>query len=71
METATDFIFSGSKITVDSDRSHEIKSCLLLGRKDMTNFGSILKGTDISLLTKVRIVKPVVFLVVSDVRASP
>ena len=71
METATDFIFSGSKITVDSDHSREIKSCLLLGRKDMTNLGSILKGTDISLLTKVRIVKPIVFLVVSDVRASP
>ena len=71
METAADFIFLGSKITVDSDRSCEIKSCLLLGRKDMTNLDSILKGTDISLSTKVRIVKAIVFLVVTDVRASP
>ena len=61
METVTDFIFLGSKITVDGDCSHEIKRPLLLGRKVMTNLDSILKSKDISLLTKVRIVKAMVF----------
>ena len=64
METVTDVIFSGSKITVDGDCGHEIKICLLLGRKSMTNLDSILKTRDITLLTKVRIVKTMVFLVV-------
>ena len=58
------FIFLGSKITADSDCSHEIKSCLLLGRKAMTNLDSVLKSRDITLLTKVYIVKAMVFLVV-------
>ena len=57
METVTDFIFLGSKINVDSDCSHEIKSCLLLGRKAMTNLDSILKSRDITLTTKIHIVK--------------
>ena len=61
METVTDFIFLGSKITADSDCSHEIKRCLLLGRKVMTNLDSILKSRDITLPTKVLIVKDVVF----------
>ena len=52
METVTDFIFLGSKITLDSDCSHEIKRCMLLGRKTMTNLGNILKSKDITLLTK-------------------
>ena len=52
METVTDFIFLGSKITADGDRIHEIKRCLLLGRKAMTNLDSILKSRDITLLTK-------------------
>ena len=56
--------FGGSKITADGDRSHEIKRCLLLGRKVMTNLGSILKSRDITLPTKVRLVKAVVFPVV-------
>ena len=64
METATDFIFLSSKITVDSDRSHEIKRRLLLGRKAMTNLDSILKSRDITFLTKVHIVKATVFPVV-------
>ena len=64
MEAVTDFIFLGSKITVDSDCSHEIKRCLLLGRKAMTNLDSILKSRDITLLTKVRLVKAMVFPVV-------
>ena len=64
METATDFIFLSSKITVDSDRSHEIKRCLLLGRKAMTNLDSILKSRDITFLTKVHIVKATVFPIV-------
>ena len=64
METVTDFIFLGSQITADRDCSHEIKRCLLLGRKVMTNLDSILKRTDVTLLTKVHIVKAVVFLVV-------
>ena len=64
METVRDFIFLGSKITVESDCSHEIKRCLLLGRKAMTNLESISKSRDITLLTKVHIVKAVVFPVV-------
>ena len=64
METMTDFIFLGSKITVDSDCSHEIKRHLLLGRKVMTNLDSVLKSRDITLLTKVHIVKAMVFPVV-------
>ena len=64
METVTDFILLGSKITVDSDCSHEIKRRLLLGRKAMTNLDSILKSRDITLLTKVRLVKAMVFPVV-------
>ena len=57
----TDFIFLGSKITVNSDYSHEIKRCLLLGRKAMTNLDSVLKTRDITLLTKVGLVKAMVF----------
>ena len=64
METVTDFIFLGSKITADRDCSHEIKRCLLLGRKAMRNVNSILKGRGITLLTKVHLVKAMVFLVV-------
>ena len=64
METVTDFIFLGSKITADGDCSHEIKRCLLLGRKAMTNLDSILKSRDITLLTKVHLVKSMVFPVV-------
>ena len=64
METVTDFIFLGSKITADGDCSHEIKRHLLLGRKAMTNPGSILKNRDITLPTKVRLVKAMVFPVV-------
>src|SRR5574341_421792 len=64
METVTDFVFSGSKITADGDCSHEIKRCLLLGRKAMTNLDSILKNRDITLLTKVYLVKDMVFPVV-------
>ena len=64
METVTDFIFWGSKITVDGDCSHEIKSRLLLGRKAVTNLDSILKNRDITLPTKVRLVKAMVFPVV-------
>ena len=64
MEAVTTFIFLGSKITADSDCSHEIKRCLLLGRKAMTNLDSILKSRDITLLTKVHIVKAMVFPVV-------
>ena len=63
METVTDFIFLGSKITADGDCSHEIKTCLLLGRKAMTNLDSILKSRDITLLTKVCLVKAMIFLV--------
>ena len=61
METVTDFLFLGSKITADGDCSHEIKRCLLLGRKPITNLNSILKSRDITLLTKVCIVKAMVF----------
>ena len=64
METVTDFIFLGSKITADGDCSHEIKRCLLLGRKVMTNLESILKRRDITLSTKVHLVKAMVFPVV-------
>ena len=64
METVTDFIFLSSKITADGDCSHEIKRLLLLGRKAMTNLDSILKSRDITLLTKVRIVKYMIFPVV-------
>ena len=64
VETVTDFIFLGSKITVDGDCSHEIKRCLLLGRKVMTNLDSILKSRDITLPTKVHIVKAMAFPVV-------
>ena len=72
VETVADFIFLGSKITADGDCSHEIKRCLLLGRKVMTNLDSILKGRDITLPTKVRLVKAVVFQWSSmDVRAGP
>ena len=64
METVTDFIFLGSNITADGDYSHAIKRCLFLGRKAMTNLDSILKSRDITLLTKVHIVKAMVFPVV-------
>ena len=64
VETVSDFIFLGSKITADGDCSHEIKRCLLLGRKTMTNLDSILKNRDITLPTKVHIVKAMVFPVV-------
>ena len=64
VETVADFIFMGSKITADGDCSHEIKTCLLLGRKVMTNLDSILKSRDITLSTKVHLVKAIVFLVV-------
>ena len=64
VETVTDFIFLGSKITADSDCSHEVKRHLLLGRKVMTNLDSIFKGRDITLPTKVRLVKIMVFPVV-------
>ena len=64
LETATDFIFLGSRINVDSDCSHEIKRRLLLGRKATTNLDSILKSRDITLLTKVHIVKAMVFPVI-------
>ena len=63
-ETVTDFIFLGSKITDNGDCSHEIKRCLLLGRKVMTNLDSIFKSRDITLTTKVRLVKAMVFPVV-------
>ena len=65
METVTDFIFLGSKITADGDRSHEIKRCLLLGRKVMTNLEGIFKSRDITLPTKVCLVKAMVFPVVT------
>ena len=64
VETMADFIFLGSKITADGDCSHEIKRCLLLGRKVMINLDSILKSSDITLSTKVRLVKAMVFPVV-------
>ena len=64
VETVSDFIFLGSKITADGDCSHEIKRCLLLGRKVVTNLDSMLKSRDIALPTKVRLVKAMVFPVV-------
>ena len=64
VETVSDFIFLGSKITADGDCSHEIKRCLVLGRKVMTNLGSILKSRDITLPAKVCLVKAMVFPVV-------
>ena len=64
METVADFIFLGSKITVDGDCGYEIKRCLLFGRKGMTNLDSILKSRDITLPTKVHLVKAVIFPVV-------
>ena len=64
METVSDFIFGGSKITADGDCSHEIKRCLLLGRKVMTNLDSKLKSRDVTLPTKIRLVKAMVFPVV-------
>ena len=64
METVTDFIFVGSKITVDGDYSYEIKRRLLLGRKAMTNLERLLKSRDITLPTKVHLVKSMVFLIV-------
>ena len=64
METVTDFIFLGSKITVDGDCSHEIKRCLLLGKKAVTSLDSILKSRDNNLLMKVHIVKAMIFPVV-------
>ena len=70
MESVTDFIFSGSKITANGDHSHEIKRQLLLGRKAMTNLDSTLRSRDITLLTKVHIVKAMVFPVVMYVRES-
>ena len=72
VETVTDFIFLGSKIIVDSDCSQEIKRCLLLGRKATTNLDSVFKSRDITLPTKVQIVKAMIFPVVStDVRVGP
>ena len=61
METMTDFIFLGSKMTTDSDCSHEIKRCLVLGRKAMTSLDSVFKSRDITLPAKVRIIKAMVF----------
>ena len=72
IEAVTDFIFLGSEITVDGDCSHETKWCLLIGRKAKTNLDSVLKNKDITLLTKVRIVKAKVFLVACmDVKIGP
>ena len=71
VETVSDFIFLGFKLTADGDCSHEIKRCLLLGRKLMTNLDSILKSRDFTLPTKVRLVKALIFPVVSkDVRVG-
>ena len=64
METVTDFILGGSKITADGDCCHEIKRCLLLGRKAMSNLDSILKSRDITLSTQISLVKAIVFPVV-------
>ena len=72
METLTDFLFLGSKITADGDCSHEIKRCLLLGRKAVTNLDSVLKSRDITLPIKVHIVKAVVSQYsCTDVRVGP
>ena len=70
VETVSDFIFGGSKITADGDCSHEIKRCVLLGRKAMSNLDSIFKSRDIALPTKVHLVKAMVFPVVMDVRVG-
>ena len=70
VETVSEFIFLGSKITADGDCSHQIKRCLLLGRKVMTNLDSIFKSRDITLPTKVHLVKAMVFPVVMDVRVG-
>ena len=70
METVRDFIFGGSKIAADGDCSHEIKRCLLLGRKAMTNLDSILKSRDVTLPTKVRLIKAMVFPVVMYIYES-
>ena len=70
VETLTDIIFLGSKITVDGDCSHEIKRCLLLGRKSMRNLETILKSRDITLLTKIHLVKAMVFPVIIYRRES-
>ena len=69
VETVTDFIWGGSKITAHGDFSHEIKRCLLLGRKAVINLDSILKSRDITLPTKVRLVKPMVFPVVMNIES--
>ena len=73
VQTMTDFLFLGSKITADDDCSHEIKRNLLLGRKTMTNLDSILKSKDLTLPTKVHLIKAIVFPVVMciDVRVGP
>ena len=72
VETVTDFLFLGSKITADGGCSHEIRRCLLLGRKSMTSLDSVLKSRDITLLTKVHLVKDIIFPVVcTDVKAGP
>ena len=70
MQVVTDFLFLGSKITADDDRSHEIRRQLLLGRKAMPNLDSVLKSRDVTLLTKVRICKAMVFPVVTKVCES-
>ena len=69
-ETVADFILGGSKITADGDCSHEIKRRLLLGRKGITNLDSLLKSRDITLSTKVRLVKAIVFFTCMDVRVG-
>ena len=71
MQTVTDFVFLSSKVTADGDCSHEIKRCLLLGRKAITNLDSTLKSRDITLLTKVRLAKATVFpVVIMDMRVG-
>ena len=70
METVTNFIFGGSKITADGDCSHEIKKCVLFARKAVTNLDNVLKSRDITLLTKVHLVKAVVFPVVTYICES-
>ena len=70
VETVSDFNFGGSKITADGDCSHEIKRCLLLGRKVMTNLYNVLKSRDIALPTKVHLVQAMVFLTCMDVRVG-
>ena len=70
VETVSDFIFGDSRITADGDCSHEIKRCLLLGRKVMTNLDNILKSRDITLPTEVHLAKVIVFPVVMDVRVG-